>query len=92
VTFPSAKDIPEYADYCENPTIGNATELISLVLEQNLNLIGKRKNYVEYIAGRPCVGRIGEHGLFIDTRVPVVLAQVQEDVCKHKGAVWMSSA
>lgn len=86
--IPSAKDMLEYADYCENPTIGNATEFISLTLEQNLNLIGKRENYVEYIAGRPRVERIGEHGVFTDAGVPVVLAQVQEDVCNHKGAVW----
>ncbi|WP_312279480.1 MobP3 family relaxase [Oscillibacter sp.] len=86
--IPSAKDMLEYADYCENPTIGNATEFISLTLEQNLNLIGKRENYVEYIAGRPRVERIGEHGLFTDAGVPVVLAQVQEDVCNHRGAVW----
>ena len=86
--IPSAKDMLEYADYCESPTIGNATEFISLALEQNLNLIGKRENYVEYIAGRPRVERIGEHGLFTDAGVPVVLAQVQEDVCNHKGAVW----
>lgn len=86
--IPSAKDMLEYADYWESPTIGNATEFISMSLEQNLNLIGKRENYVEYIAGRPRVERIGEHGLFTDAGVPVVLAQVQEDVCKHKGAVW----
>lgn len=86
--IPSAKDMLEYTDYCESPTIGNATEFISLALEQNLNLIGKRENYVEYIAGRPRVERIGEHGLFTDAGVPVVLAQVQEDVCQHKGAVW----
>ena len=86
--IPSAKNMMEYSDYCENSTIGNATEFISLALEQNLNLIGKRENYVEYIAGRPRVERIGEHGLFTDAGVPVVLAQVQEDVCQHKGAVW----
>lgn len=86
--IPSTKEMLEYADYCENPTIGNATEFISLALEQNLNLIGKRENYVEYIAGRPRVERIGEHGLFTDAGMPVVLARVQEDVCKHKGAVW----
>ena len=86
--IPSAKDMLEYSDYCENPTIGNATEFISLALEQNLNLIGKRENYVEYIAGRPRVERIGEHGLFTDAGVPVVLAQVQEDMCNHRGAVW----
>ncbi len=86
--IPAAKTMLEYADYHQRPTIGNATEFISLALEQNLNLIGKRENYVDYIAGRPRVERIGEHGLFTDAGVPVVLAQVQEDVCQHKGAVW----
>lgn len=86
--IPSVKEMLEYTDYRENPTIGNATEFISLALEQNLNLIGKRENYVEYIADRPRVERIGEHGLFTDAGVPVVLAQVQDDVCRHKGAVW----
>ena len=62
--IPSTKDMLEYADYCGTPTIGNATEFISLALEQNLNLIGKRENYVDYIAGRPRVERIGEHGLY----------------------------
>lgn len=86
--IPAAKTMLEYADYRQRPTIGNATELISLALEQNLNLIGKRENYVDYIAGRPRVERVGEHGLFTDAGAAVVLAQVQEDVCKHKGAVW----
>ncbi len=36
--IPSTKDMLEYNDYCLNPTIGNATEFISLVLEQNLNV------------------------------------------------------
>ena len=86
--IPSAKDMLEYSDYCLHQTIGNATEFISLALEQNLNLIGKRENYVDYIANRPRVERIGEHGLFTDTGTPVVLSQVQDDVVKHKGAVW----
>ncbi|MEG2687341.1 MAG: hypothetical protein RR954_09545, partial [Christensenellaceae bacterium] len=69
--IPAAKTILEYADYRQHPTIGNATEFISLALEQNLNLIGKRENYVDYIAGRPRVERIGEHGLFTDAGMPV---------------------
>ena len=41
--IPSTKEMLEYADYCENFTIGSATEFISLALEQNINLIGKRE-------------------------------------------------
>ncbi|MDD3228780.1 MAG: MobP3 family relaxase [Oscillospiraceae bacterium] len=86
--IPSARDMLEYNDYCLQSTIGNATEFISLALEQNINLIGKRENYVDYIANRPRVERIGEHGLFTDAGTPVVLSQVQDDVVNHKGAVW----
>ena len=86
--IPSTKDMLEYNDYCLHQNIGNATEFISLALEQNINLIGKRENYVDYIANRPRVERIGEHGLFTDARTPVVLSQVQNDVVNHKGAIW----
>lgn len=86
--IPSTRDMLEYNDYCLHPTIGNATEFISLALEQNINLIGKRENYLDYIANRPRVERIGEHGLFTDAGTPVVLSQVQDDVVNHKGAVW----
>lgn len=86
--IPAAKDILEYSDYLQHPTRGNASELISCALEQNLDLVGKRENYVDYIANRPRVERAGEHGLFTDAGVPVVLAQVQDDVVNHKGPVW----
>lgn len=86
--IPSIKEMLEYNDYCLHSTIGNATEFISLALEQNINLIGKRGNYVDYIANRPRVERIGEHGLFTDAGTPVILSQVQDDVVNHKGAVW----
>lgn len=86
--IPESKQMLEYADYHLHPTIGNASEFITQALEQNLDLLGKRQNYVDYLAGRPRVERVGEHGLFTDAGVPVVLSQVQEDVVNHKGPVW----
>lgn len=86
--IPAAKEMLEYTDFLLQPTIGNASELISCALEQHLDLIGKRENYVDYIANRPRVERVGEHGLFTDAGQSVVLAQVQAEVAKHKGAVW----
>jgi hypothetical protein len=86
--IPSAKDMLEYSDYLLCPTRENASELISCALEQNLDLVGKRENYVDYIANRPRVERIGEHGLFTDAGTPVILSQVQDDVVNHKGPVW----
>lgn len=86
--IPAAKEMLEYADFLLQPTMGNATEFISCAMEQNLDLIGKRENYVDYIANRPRVERIGEHGLFTDAGTAVVLKQVQDEVVGHKGAVW----
>jgi TPR repeat protein len=86
--IPSANDMLEYNDYCFRPTRENASEFISCALEQNLDLIGKRENYVDYIANRPRVERIGEHGLFTDVGMPVILSQVQDEVSNHKGPVW----
>lgn len=86
--IPAAKEMLEYTDFLLQPTIGNASELISCALEQHLDLIGKREYYVDYIANRPRVERVGEHGLFTDAGQSVVLAKVQGEVAKHKGAVW----
>lgn len=86
--IPQTKEMLEYADFLLQPTIGNASELISCALEQHLDLVAKRENYVDYISNRPRVERIGEHGLFTDAGKAVVLRQVQEEVMRHKGAVW----
>lgn len=86
--IPAAKEMLEYADFLLHPTIGNASELISFALEQNLDLMAKRENYVDYIANRPRVERVGEHGLFTDVGQPVVLTKVQDEVMNHKGPVW----
>lgn len=86
--LPDSREMLEYGDYLLHPTLGNASELITRTLEQNLDLLGKRENYVDYLANRPRVERVGEHGLFTDAGVPVVLSQVQADVVSHKGPVW----
>ncbi len=86
--IPASKEMLEYTDFLLQPTIGNASEFISCTLEQNLDLVSKRENYVDYIANRPRVERVGEHGLFTDAGKPVVLAQVQRETMKHKGPVW----
>ncbi|MDY2921205.1 MAG: hypothetical protein SOT18_00010 [Eubacterium sp.] len=33
-------------------------------MENNLDIIAKKKNYIDYLANRPRVERIGTHGLF----------------------------
>lgn len=86
--IPQAKQMLEYMDFLSQPTIGNASEFISCALEQNLDVLTKRENYVDYIANRPRVERIGEHGLFSDAGKQIVLKQVQDEVVNHKGVVW----
>ena len=86
--IPVSKDMLEYADFLSHPTIGNASEFISCALEQSLDLVARKENYVDYIANRPRVERVGEHGLFTDAGKPVVLAKVQDEVVDHKGPVW----
>lgn len=86
--FPDTADLFEYEDYLKEQTRENASEFISMAVEQNLDLLGKRKNYVGYIANRPRVETLGTHGLFTDVGVPVVLSQVAEEVGNHTGNVW----
>ncbi|MDD3074215.1 MAG: MobP3 family relaxase [Eubacteriales bacterium] len=86
--FPDAKDLFEYEDYLENPDRGNASEFITIALEQNLDKIGGREKYVDYIANRPRVEKFDSHGLFTAGDEPLVLSQVADEVSGHTGNVW----
>ncbi len=86
--MPESKDMLEYEDYRQRPTIGNASEFITQAMERNLDMAAMKENYVDYLANRPRVERIGEHGLFTDAGKPVILADVQKEVSDHKGPVW----
>ena len=83
--FPATKEMLEYEDYQRKPTIENASEFISCALEQNLDIAATRKNYVDYLAHRPRVEKIGEHGLFTDEGEPVVLGQDAESGGRSQG-------
>lgn len=86
--FPDAKDSFEYEDYLSKPSKGSASEFISRAIEDNIGIIGKRENYVGYIARRPRAERHGSHGLFTDADVPIDLSQVAKEVAEHTGNVW----
>ena len=49
--FPEAKKYLEYEDYTVNPTVENASELISTIIERNADVIGNRQNFVGYGLG-----------------------------------------
>lgn len=78
----------EYYDYLQRPTRENATEFITQALENNLDIIAKKKNYIDYLANRPRVERIGTHGLFSNEGEAVVLSRVAEEVANHPGVIW----
>lgn len=86
--YPDSKTIFEYEDYINEPTRRNASEFISAVMDQNLTDIATKENYVDYIANRPRVERLGEHGLFSDSGKKIDLSQVVQEVGKHEGTVW----
>ncbi len=44
--FPDTKNSFEYRDYISKPSKGTASEFISRAIEDNVDLIGKRENYV----------------------------------------------
>ena len=78
----------EYYDYLQRPTRENATEFITQALENNLDIIAKKKNYIDYLANRPRVEKIGTHGLFSNEGESVVLSRVAEEVANHPGVIW----
>ena len=86
--FPETKDSFEYQDYISKPSKGTASEFISRAIDDNVDLIGKRENYVSYIAKRPRAERRGAHGLFTDADTPINLSKVAEEVANHDGNVY----
>lgn len=68
--IPDANRMHEYHDYIQRPTRENASEFITQALENNLDIIAKKKNYMDYLANRPGVEIIGTHGLFSNEGEP----------------------
>ena len=86
--FPEAKKYLEYENYTVNPTVENASELISTIIERNADVIGNRQNFVGYMAMRPGVQKRGSHGLFNEKDEPIILDRVANEIANHKGNVW----
>ncbi len=83
--IPNVKEFLEYDDFKNSPTIGTANKLIERVLEEeNFDL----KKYVSYIAERPNVEKIEEHGLFTESGVGENLKERAKEVAEHEGNVW----
>ncbi|MDD4493562.1 MAG: MobP3 family relaxase, partial [Eubacteriales bacterium] len=86
--YPDSKELYEFEDYKNNPIRENADEFILRAAETHGELLGGREKYVGYIATRPRVEKIADHGLFTDDGVPVILEQAARKVSEHTGNVW----
>ena len=84
--FPDANELDEYSSYRLAPTTGNASALISAVLDANAYKFTDRDGYMKYIAIRPRAERHGEHGLFSNRSVSLDAALKEVEV--HIGNVW----
>ena len=86
--FPDCKDSFEYQDYLSAKTKYSATTFIDKAIEENVDRIGKKENYIGYIAMRPRVEKSGSHGLFSYSDEPIKLSKVAKEVGNHDGVVW----
>ena len=86
--FPDGKELFEYEDYQKNPTVKNASALISEILDRNMDRLTSRKNYVSYLANRPGAVKFGKHGLFSQSDEPVELEKTAKEIAAHGGNVW----
>ena len=85
--FPNCNELLEYKDYLDKPTIENASEFITRVLEANVQL-ESMGGYVKYMASRPGAEKIAEHGLFSDNGTPIVLSKIEKELNEYEGNVW----
>ena len=85
--IPEVKDTHEWFDYEAAPCQGNASEVIRWATEYQYQN-GDPDIYMRYIAERPRVEKMGEHGLFSQTDDIINLNQTANAVANHPGNVW----
>ncbi len=85
---PDVKNTFEYEDYMENPTIQNASALISVAAEDNPEMFENREMYLNYIGTRPRVEKKGNHGLF-GNEDAVNMGEARTKIAEHDGVIWM---
>lgn len=86
--FPDSKNLPEYEKYSADKNSRNASECISAIIDDNMDLLASREIYINYLGTRPNDVRIGSHGLFSETDEPINLAKTAREVALHEGNVW----
>ena len=87
-SFPEARELPEHEGYVSSPNRQTAFELIAQIHEDFIEPMDSRENYLDYVANRPGVKSMGEHGLWdANGKVPSLENAVAE-VARHTGNVW----
>ena len=86
--FPEIKGSQEYENFLREQNVGNASEFISMAIEENLVALANTKTYADYIATRPRAERFGSHGLFTDEGVAVQLSKFSQELNAYKGNVY----
>ncbi len=85
--FPDTKTLLEYGDYTSHPTKFNASQFLTLAMEENWGKVQEIDGYAKYIATRPRAERLGEHGLFGDEDA-VDLNAAMAEVNSYTGNIW----
>lgn len=86
--FPDTKGSQEYENFLREQTVENASEFITMAIEENMDAVANTKTYADYIATRPRAERFGSHGLFADDGVQVQLSKVSQELNAYKGNVY----
>lgn len=87
-SFPEARDLPEHEGYVSSPNRQTAFELIAQIHEDFIEPVDSRENYLDYVANRPGVKSMGEHGLWdANGKIPSLENAIAE-VAQHTGNVW----
>ena len=87
-SFPEAMELAEHEDYVRTPNRQTAFDLIEQIHEEFIEPLSCRENYLGYVANRPGVRSLGEHGLWdAHGKVRSLEAAVSE-VANHPGNVW----
>lgn len=88
-SFPQAKQLAEYEEFQGTPSRKTASEFISEAHENFVEPMTDRENYLDYIANRPGVKSLGEHGLWGVHGKVQNLESVAQEVAHHDGTVWL---
>ena len=87
-SFPEARELPEYENYANTPNRKTAFAFIEQIHEDFIEPMDSRENYLDYVANRPGVKSMGEHGLWnAHGKVPSLENAIAE-VAQHTGNVW----